>query len=869
MDPRAFIAENSVEMTEANLKAFDIEAFTLLGLALLVTVLRSCVRISTVGCRNLWADDYLVILAAGIYAIETGLAYSVGSIAHGLANNSITNKQRASLQPQDQEYQLRVTGSKIQLALWATYSSLLWILKAAMCTFYYRLTKDLQGHRIRVIIGFGFIVASFVIVQMNLLLSCRPFNNWWQIFPDPGAFCHAAISPALIWACLAFNLATDFYLIMIPMPMLWKAAMPWPQKVGLIALFSCGLFVTMAAILRVVLLVSDSINGPQLAASWALRETFVAIMTTNIPMLFPTFKKWAVPIVERAGSSLSIYRSPQSTAVDPRFSGTSPLDNWRRKSRGSSRIASVDPASPTISESEAHLYSVGLTYTILDSSIKRPEASKTTHKIAAIRLPRIDASPSPAPDLGYGRLSTRSNSSVVSWSETLVNSPQSGGSELLLGLTKPAERRLPTTPPEKSVPLSSPELPPAPSKRKRKSACHDSPIPLKIKKTTSAHKGTGRPRTLKWLEDLKREDLEPIQSQPFAGSGTSEDEDICKVEEIGYNLGPKTFQQDSFTTSWEEIGLQQNLEFFQAFPHDEFSTLCINHFMELAESWYSRRKPMVNYQVQKMVRDRLNRKPDFSKFALPVCQESWTVKNPQDFSLDLHEAINKASDEVKLNYKQILRATGKRPICELGNQSWPLKCALCTNHELPRKGKYADIDQAHCHMDVPPYDLDSFDAELQKALSPIPHCCHRKALTILGGSKSQDYLECEQCSYVQELPLPPLQTPKEFAVKVAGTLIPVKIRPERQYLNSKLGHVDVSGIHIIVDHCAGESMIKFRSTRFSKCHEMYGYDFHLEDEIKMVGNDLPGEPTEYCHEYDNEEDLSESETTFAQFDKLY
>src|SRR6478735_2876937 len=111
-----------------------------------------------------------------------------------------------------------IIGSKIQIALWATYSSLLWILKAAMCTFYYRLTKDLQGHRIRVIIGFGLIISSFVVVQMNLLLSCRPFDHWWQIFPDPGAFCHAAISPALIWTCLAFNLATDFYLIMIPMP---------------------------------------------------------------------------------------------------------------------------------------------------------------------------------------------------------------------------------------------------------------------------------------------------------------------------------------------------------------------------------------------------------------------------------------------------------------------------------------------------------------------------------------------------------------------------------------------------------------------------------------------------------------------------
>lgn len=48
----------------AALRAFNIEAFTLLALALLVTALRSYVRISTVGWKNLWADDYLVLLAA-------------------------------------------------------------------------------------------------------------------------------------------------------------------------------------------------------------------------------------------------------------------------------------------------------------------------------------------------------------------------------------------------------------------------------------------------------------------------------------------------------------------------------------------------------------------------------------------------------------------------------------------------------------------------------------------------------------------------------------------------------------------------------------------------------------------------------------
>ena len=97
-----------------------------------------------------------------------------------------------------------VVGSKIQIAGWSSYGVLLWALKAAMCTFFLRLTvgslpppacwppclhqcKDgLEGYRRRIYIGFGFIGATWLAVTLNLFLSCRPLYKMWQIFPDPG-----------------------------------------------------------------------------------------------------------------------------------------------------------------------------------------------------------------------------------------------------------------------------------------------------------------------------------------------------------------------------------------------------------------------------------------------------------------------------------------------------------------------------------------------------------------------------------------------------------------------------------------------------------------------------------------------------------
>lgn len=151
------------------------------------------------------------------------------------------------------------------------------------------------------------------------------------------------MSPALIWTFLAMNVSTDLYLISIPMPLLFTANVTWRKRLALVSVFCCGLFVTAAAILRVILIVSvstspplayfspslyffppkkqndktkpintqkkkqDLKNGAFLAGSWAVRETFVAVITTNMPMLFPLFRRWLNPFLGRISSRLGTY----------------------------------------------------------------------------------------------------------------------------------------------------------------------------------------------------------------------------------------------------------------------------------------------------------------------------------------------------------------------------------------------------------------------------------------------------------------------------------------------------------------------------------------------------------------------------------
>ncbi|WYZ39797.1 hypothetical protein EsH8_IV_000138 [Colletotrichum jinshuiense] len=277
---------------------FSTEAFTLLGVALGVIILRSYARISAVGLKRLQADDYLMLFVA---VRAPSRAYW-----RGLANNGMTDEERRNLDVNSEEYRFRVNGSKTQIAGWITYSCLvLWPAKAAMCVFYVRLTEGLHNFRKRIITGFVLIGVTWLAVFFSIIFSCHPMKKNWQIHPDPGNLCQPAISKVNILVTVVLNVVTDLYLLSIPIPMLWESKLPLRKKLGLIVLFSGGVFVTVAGILRCVLIITNPVTGAQQAGSWAVRETFVAIVTSNIPMIFPLVRRWLAPVFGSISSTVS------------------------------------------------------------------------------------------------------------------------------------------------------------------------------------------------------------------------------------------------------------------------------------------------------------------------------------------------------------------------------------------------------------------------------------------------------------------------------------------------------------------------------------------------------------------------------------
>ncbi|KAJ5742812.1 uncharacterized protein N7511_011213 [Penicillium nucicola] len=296
---------------------FNTEAFTLLGVAIVIIGLRTTARWIMVGPKNFQVDDYLMLLACVVYGLETGAAYIVGAWYMGLANNSMTREQRETLSTSSEEYRIRVGGSKVQVAGWSLYTLLLWLLKTCMAIFYARLTAGLINMRIRIHIAYGLIAGTYIVTVCSILFGCRPLHKNWQINPDPGNYCQPAVSKIDIYVTVVLNVATDIYLISIPAPMLFKARLRWREKLELLILFSGGLFVMMAGILRCVLILTAGTNGAQQAGSWACRETFVAVIIGNVPMIYPLFRR----VARRAGFYITSRNGSQSYPAYPLSDG--------------------------------------------------------------------------------------------------------------------------------------------------------------------------------------------------------------------------------------------------------------------------------------------------------------------------------------------------------------------------------------------------------------------------------------------------------------------------------------------------------------------------------------------------------------------
>ncbi|KAL8754515.1 MAG: hypothetical protein Q9199_004282 [Rusavskia elegans] len=104
--------------------------------------------------------------------------------------------------------------------------------------------------------------------------------------------------------------------------MIWQSRLATKKKWVLSVMFSGGLLVTAAGILRCVLILTAGASGAAQAGQWSIRESFIAVVVGNLPMLYTLFQR-----IQQYGSS-SFNRSNDKKSY--------PLGSY--KTGGSSRM---------------------------------------------------------------------------------------------------------------------------------------------------------------------------------------------------------------------------------------------------------------------------------------------------------------------------------------------------------------------------------------------------------------------------------------------------------------------------------------------------------------------------------------------------
>ncbi|GME64489.1 Mg2+ transporter zinc transport protein [Neofusicoccum parvum] len=246
----------------------------------IIFAMRFTVRLRTVGIKGLSGDDY--------FALAAWLFYTVDAVVVDRAYNLGTNVDFT-----DEEYEAMTSaqlhsvskGSKYELVAWFSYSALIWSMKATMLFFYRRLTMGLWQQRLVQWLGIACLV-TYLGVVLTILLGCRPFAANWRVYPSPGLQCTFRMQNIAVVS--AFNIATDVALLSVPLPLLWRLQVPKRQKLIIAAFLLTGVFVIAAAVIRVVVTLGSNPSTTTIN-TWGVRETIVALVCVNAPMLRPLF----------------------------------------------------------------------------------------------------------------------------------------------------------------------------------------------------------------------------------------------------------------------------------------------------------------------------------------------------------------------------------------------------------------------------------------------------------------------------------------------------------------------------------------------------------------------------------------------------
>lgn len=222
-----------------------------------------------------------MLAAFGWYTI---LVVCLNAVATGGGSNLFPLEELPTFTPEDIEE--RIKGSKIVIVSEQAMLNTIYFIKACMLIMYARLTTGLHQQRMVKAVAI-YVACGWVGTELAFFLACRPFHGYWAV-PPPDPQCTTLRDFSIVQAC--FNISSDLLMLAIMLPLLVQVNLPLRQKIVLLAIFSMGTFVIVAAILTKYFNLSDVYSTVYML--WYVREASTAVYVSNLPMIWPLLREW-------------------------------------------------------------------------------------------------------------------------------------------------------------------------------------------------------------------------------------------------------------------------------------------------------------------------------------------------------------------------------------------------------------------------------------------------------------------------------------------------------------------------------------------------------------------------------------------------
>ncbi|OTA97601.1 hypothetical protein M434DRAFT_391785 [Hypoxylon sp. CO27-5] len=260
----------------------NIESYTEYALGMAIFLTRIFTRVMLVGIRGMYWDDLFTVIAIAFWTTDLVILQYIG-----VYGSSVGQTFESANQLTDSQVESFRIGDKLTFASWNCYICLIWSMKAVVLFYYDRMTMNLWQNQLAKWIRVGTLI-TFLIAMLFQYCLCTPIERAWQVKPYPGDSCVFRRENYILYPIL--SIISDLGIMAIPLPLLWQVKIPLSRKLILGFLFSSGIFIIIATLLRTVYSLR-SLLDLLVATQWATREYLVTAFVVSAPAIKPLFSR--------------------------------------------------------------------------------------------------------------------------------------------------------------------------------------------------------------------------------------------------------------------------------------------------------------------------------------------------------------------------------------------------------------------------------------------------------------------------------------------------------------------------------------------------------------------------------------------------